>query len=54
MCEGPLDEETSAQSFHEVLNQWRTGHRDDEKWNVHAAKPGTAFFFFFNKMNALK
>ncbi|XP_020925416.1 zinc finger B-box domain-containing protein 1 isoform X5 [Sus scrofa] len=39
LCEGPLDEETSAQSFHEVLNQWRTGHRDDEKWNVHAAKP---------------
>ncbi|XP_047641806.1 zinc finger B-box domain-containing protein 1 [Phacochoerus africanus] len=39
LCEGPLDEETSAQSFHEVLNQWRTGRRDDEKWNVHAAKP---------------
>uniref|UniRef100_A0A8C3YEV8 Zinc finger B-box domain containing n=1 Tax=Catagonus wagneri TaxID=51154 RepID=A0A8C3YEV8_9CETA len=40
LCEGPFDEETSAQSFQEVLNHWRTGHHDNnEKQSVHAAKP---------------
>nr|KAF6476931.1 zinc finger B-box domain containing [Rousettus aegyptiacus] len=39
LCEGSFDEEASAQSFQEVLNQWRTGHHDDnEKQNLHAAK----------------
>ncbi|XP_027440852.2 zinc finger B-box domain-containing protein 1 isoform X5 [Zalophus californianus] len=38
-CEGSFDEEASAQSFQEALNQWRTGHQDDnEKQNLHAAK----------------
>ncbi|XP_059956001.1 zinc finger B-box domain-containing protein 1 [Mesoplodon densirostris] len=40
LCEGPFVEEASAQSFQEVLNQWRTGHNDDnEKQKLHAAKP---------------
>ncbi|XP_032197788.1 zinc finger B-box domain-containing protein 1 isoform X5 [Mustela erminea] len=38
-CEGSFDEEASAQSFPETLNQWRTGHQDDnEKQNPPAAK----------------
>ncbi|XP_073753867.1 zinc finger B-box domain-containing protein 1 isoform X2 [Callorhinus ursinus] len=38
-CEGSFDEEASAQSFQEALNQWRTGHQDDnEKQNLHAVK----------------
>ncbi|XP_062970774.1 zinc finger B-box domain-containing protein 1 isoform X2 [Cynocephalus volans] len=40
LCEGSFDEEASARSFQEVLNQWRTGNRDnEEKQNLHAAKP---------------
>uniref|UniRef100_A0A8D2JMX1 Zinc finger B-box domain containing n=1 Tax=Sciurus vulgaris TaxID=55149 RepID=A0A8D2JMX1_SCIVU len=41
LCEGAsFDEEASAQSFQEVLNQWRTGNPDDnKKQNLHAAKP---------------
>ncbi|XP_047420425.1 zinc finger B-box domain-containing protein 1 isoform X1 [Sciurus carolinensis] len=41
LCEGTsFDEEASAQSFQEVLNQWRTGNPDDnKKQNLHAAKP---------------
>nr|XP_019591487.1 PREDICTED: zinc finger B-box domain-containing protein 1 isoform X3 [Rhinolophus sinicus] len=40
LCEGSFNEEASAQSFQEVLNQWRTGHHDDnEKQKLHAAKP---------------
>ncbi|XP_047585625.1 zinc finger B-box domain-containing protein 1 isoform X5 [Lutra lutra] len=39
LCEGSFDEEASAQSFPETLNQWRTGHQDDnEKQNSPAAK----------------
>ncbi|XP_059019564.1 zinc finger B-box domain-containing protein 1 isoform X3 [Mustela lutreola] len=39
LCEGSFDEEASAQSFPETLNQWRTGHQDDnEKQNPSAAK----------------
>ncbi|XP_039097864.1 zinc finger B-box domain-containing protein 1 isoform X1 [Hyaena hyaena] len=39
LCEGSFDEEASAQSFQEALNQWRTGHHDDnEKQNLCAAK----------------
>ncbi|XP_034519357.1 zinc finger B-box domain-containing protein 1 isoform X2 [Ailuropoda melanoleuca] len=39
LCEGSFDEEASAQSFQEALNQWRTGHQDDnEKQNLHEAK----------------
>uniref|UniRef100_A0A673TXP3 Zinc finger B-box domain containing n=1 Tax=Suricata suricatta TaxID=37032 RepID=A0A673TXP3_SURSU len=39
LCEGSFDEEASAQSFQEALNQWRTGHNDaSEKQNPHAAK----------------
>lgn len=39
LCEGSFDEEASAQSFPETLNQWRTGHQDDnEKQNPPAAK----------------
>ncbi|XP_022364257.1 zinc finger B-box domain-containing protein 1 isoform X2 [Enhydra lutris kenyoni] len=39
LCEGSSDEEASAQSFPETLNQWRTGHQDDnEKQNSPAAK----------------
>ncbi|KAF3827279.1 hypothetical protein GH733_002765 [Mirounga leonina] len=39
LCEGSFDEEASAQSFQEALNQRRTGHQDDnEKQNLHAAK----------------
>ncbi|XP_030720110.1 zinc finger B-box domain-containing protein 1 [Globicephala melas] len=40
LCEGPFVEQASAQSFQEVLKQWRTGHHDDnEKQKLHAAKP---------------
>ncbi|XP_032989850.1 zinc finger B-box domain-containing protein 1 [Rhinolophus ferrumequinum] len=40
LCEGSFNEEASAQSFQEVLNQWRAGHHDDnEKQKLHAAKP---------------
>ncbi|XP_077925681.1 zinc finger B-box domain-containing protein 1 isoform X2 [Halichoerus grypus] len=39
LCEGSFDEEASAQSFQEALNQRRTGQQDDnEKQNLHAAK----------------
>ncbi|XP_055237753.2 zinc finger B-box domain-containing protein 1 isoform X3 [Gorilla gorilla gorilla] len=38
LCEGSFDEEASAQSFQEVLSQWRTGNHDDnKKQNLHAA-----------------
>lgn len=40
LCEELSDEEASAQSFQEILNQRRTGHQDDdEKQNSHEAKP---------------
>ncbi|XP_022428770.1 zinc finger B-box domain-containing protein 1 isoform X2 [Delphinapterus leucas] len=40
LCEGPFVEQAPAQSFQEVLKQWRTGHHDDnEKQKLHAAKP---------------
>ncbi|XP_045439610.1 zinc finger B-box domain-containing protein 1 [Pipistrellus kuhlii] len=40
LCEGSFDEEASAQSFQEVLNEWRTGrHSGKEEQNVPAAKP---------------
>ncbi|XP_040125970.2 zinc finger B-box domain-containing protein 1 isoform X1 [Ictidomys tridecemlineatus] len=40
LCEGSFDEEASAQSFQEVLSQWRTGDPDDKtKQNLNAAKP---------------
>ncbi|XP_017512633.3 zinc finger B-box domain-containing protein 1 isoform X1 [Manis javanica] len=40
LCEGTFDEEASAQSFQEVLSQWRTGHNNDnEKLKLHASKP---------------
>ncbi|XP_006150356.1 zinc finger B-box domain-containing protein 1 [Tupaia chinensis] len=39
LCEGSFDEEASAQSFQEALNQWRAGNHDDKKQNSHAAKP---------------
>ncbi|XP_037381650.1 zinc finger B-box domain-containing protein 1 isoform X2 [Talpa occidentalis] len=39
LCEGTFNEETSAQSFQEALNEWRTGrHHDDKKHNLHAEK----------------
>ncbi|KAG8511469.1 Zinc finger B-box domain-containing protein 1, partial [Galemys pyrenaicus] len=39
LCEGTFNEETSAQSFQEALNQWRIGrHDDDKKHNLHAVK----------------
>ncbi|XP_019296045.2 zinc finger B-box domain-containing protein 1 [Panthera pardus] len=39
LCEGSFDEEASSQSFQEALNQWRTGHHDDnESRNLRAAK----------------
>jgi len=39
LCEGSFDEEASAQSFQEALNQRGTGQQDDnEKQNLHAAK----------------
>ncbi|XP_049723260.1 zinc finger B-box domain-containing protein 1 isoform X1 [Elephas maximus indicus] len=42
LCEGSFDEEASARSFQEVLNQWRTrNHDDNEKQNLHAEKPGS-------------
>nr|XP_054408919.1 zinc finger B-box domain-containing protein 1 isoform X1 [Pongo abelii] len=38
LCEGSFDEEASAQSFQEVLSQWRTGNHDGKKkQNLHAA-----------------
>ncbi|XP_048670323.1 zinc finger B-box domain-containing protein 1 isoform X1 [Marmota marmota marmota] len=40
LCEGSFDEEASAQSFQEVLSQWRTGDPDDKtRQNLNAAKP---------------
>ncbi|XP_059541952.1 zinc finger B-box domain-containing protein 1 isoform X1 [Myotis daubentonii] len=40
LCEGSFDEEASAQSFQEVLNEWRTGHHNDSgEPNLPAAKP---------------
>ncbi|XP_058411578.1 zinc finger B-box domain-containing protein 1 [Diceros bicornis minor] len=40
LCEESFYEEASAQSFQEVLNQWRTGYHDgNEKQNLRAAKP---------------
>ncbi|XP_066097519.1 zinc finger B-box domain-containing protein 1 [Saccopteryx bilineata] len=39
LCEGSFDEEASAQSFQEVLNEWRTRHHHGEKENLPAAKP---------------
>ncbi|XP_004383490.1 zinc finger B-box domain-containing protein 1 isoform X1 [Trichechus manatus latirostris] len=40
LCEGSFDEEASAKSFQEVLNQWRTrNHDDNEKQNLPAEKP---------------
>ncbi|XP_078210019.1 zinc finger B-box domain-containing protein 1 isoform X10 [Callithrix jacchus] len=38
LCEGSFDEEASAQSFQDVLSQWRTGNHDDKKQNLHAEK----------------
>uniref|UniRef100_A0ABI7WUA2 B box-type domain-containing protein n=1 Tax=Felis catus TaxID=9685 RepID=A0ABI7WUA2_FELCA len=39
LCEGSFDEEASSQSFQEALNQWRTGHHDNnESQNFRAAK----------------
>ncbi|XP_054408921.2 zinc finger B-box domain-containing protein 1 isoform X4 [Pongo abelii] len=38
LCEGSFNEEASAQSFQEVLSQWRTGNHDGKKkQNLHAA-----------------
>ncbi|XP_007946914.1 zinc finger B-box domain-containing protein 1, partial [Orycteropus afer afer] len=40
LCEGSFNEEASARSFQEVLQQWRTGnHNANEKQNLHATKP---------------
>ncbi|XP_005886600.1 PREDICTED: zinc finger B-box domain-containing protein 1 [Myotis brandtii] len=40
LCEGSFNEEASAQSFQEVLNEWRTGHHNDNgEPNLPAAKP---------------
>ncbi|KAM8770484.1 zinc finger B-box domain-containing protein 1 [Rhynchonycteris naso] len=39
LSEGSFDEEASAQSFQEVLNEWRTQHHQYEKENLPAAKP---------------
>ncbi|XP_036047215.1 zinc finger B-box domain-containing protein 1 [Onychomys torridus] len=40
LCETPFDEEASAQSFREALNQWRAGHQEENKQqNSHATKP---------------
>ncbi|XP_032117275.1 zinc finger B-box domain-containing protein 1 isoform X4 [Sapajus apella] len=41
LCEGSFDEEASAQSFQDVLSQWRTGIHDDKKQNLHAEKDST-------------
>ncbi|XP_069929300.1 zinc finger B-box domain-containing protein 1 isoform X2 [Oryctolagus cuniculus] len=38
LCEGSFNEEASAQSFQEVLGQWRAGNHEDEKQNLHAEK----------------
>lgn len=43
--EGSFDEEASAQSFQEVLNEWRTGrHSGKGEQNVPSTKPGKAIF----------
>ncbi|XP_028002347.2 zinc finger B-box domain-containing protein 1 [Eptesicus fuscus] len=40
LCEGSFDEEASAQSFQEVLNEWRSGrHNGNGEQNFPAAKP---------------
>ncbi|XP_058151213.1 zinc finger B-box domain-containing protein 1 isoform X2 [Dasypus novemcinctus] len=39
LCEGTFDEEASARSFQEVLNQWKTGNHDNKKQNLHETKP---------------
>ncbi|XP_060027883.1 zinc finger B-box domain-containing protein 1 isoform X2 [Erinaceus europaeus] len=40
LIEGSFDEDASAQSFQEALNQWRTGRQEqDEKQNLQAPKP---------------
>lgn len=45
LCEGSFDEEASAQSFQEVLNEWRTGrHNGNGEQNFPAAKPGKVIF----------
>ncbi|XP_062034080.1 zinc finger B-box domain-containing protein 1 isoform X2 [Lepus europaeus] len=36
--EGSFSEEASAQSFQEVLGQWRAGNHEDKKQNLHATK----------------
>ncbi|XP_004675438.1 PREDICTED: zinc finger B-box domain-containing protein 1 [Condylura cristata] len=41
LCEGTFNEETSAQSFQEALNQWRNGHHDNKKHNLPAVKTGS-------------
>ncbi|XP_075405006.1 zinc finger B-box domain-containing protein 1 isoform X2 [Tenrec ecaudatus] len=42
LCEGSFNEEASARSFQEVLNQWRTGNAEgSEQRNVQAAKPNS-------------
>uniref|UniRef100_A0A2K6NED1 Zinc finger B-box domain containing n=2 Tax=Rhinopithecus roxellana TaxID=61622 RepID=A0A2K6NED1_RHIRO len=38
LCEGSFNEEASAQSFQEVLSQWRTRNHDDKKQSLHAAE----------------
>ncbi|XP_007970382.3 zinc finger B-box domain-containing protein 1 isoform X1 [Chlorocebus sabaeus] len=38
LCEGSFNEEASAQSFQEVLSQWRTRNHDDKKQNLHVAE----------------
>ncbi|XP_033067512.1 zinc finger B-box domain-containing protein 1 isoform X2 [Trachypithecus francoisi] len=38
LCEGSFNEQASAQSFQEVLSQWRTRNHDDKKQNLHAAE----------------
>lgn len=45
LCEDSFDEEASAQSFQEVLNEWRTGHHNGNgEQNLPAAEPGIAIF----------
>ncbi|XP_023573579.1 zinc finger B-box domain-containing protein 1 [Octodon degus] len=40
LCEGSFDEEASAQSFQEVLRQWRAGsHKDQKQPDLLSAKP---------------
>ncbi|KAL1777685.1 zinc finger protein B-box domain-containing protein 1 isoform X1 [Sigmodon hispidus] len=44
LCEIPFDEEASAQSFREALNQWKAGHQEDNKdQNLPATKPVFVF-----------